>query len=402
MAAPTFVRSGLLAIIGKEFRRFFTDRRLVLTTVIMPGLLIYLIYSMIGGAVTNLTSGDASYQPQVYAVNLPDSLRAITQAAGLDFQSVESSQIGSIQSQITDQQVDLLVVFPASFDEQIQNQLSGTAENAAAPDIQIFFNSARSQSTTQYGIMTALLDSYKNSLLPLFSVNASGEGFDLASSQDLTGMIYAALLPMLILVFLFSGCVAVAPESIAGEKERGTIATLLVTPLARWQLALGKIISLSGIALLSGLSSFVGMLLALPKLMGSSLDTAGGAVLYALTDYLMLLLLILSTVLVFIGLIALLSALARTVKEAGTYVMPLMIVVMLIGVSGLFSQGGGNDNLLIYLIPVFNTVRSMIGVFAFAANPAAVALTVVVNVALAALCVVALTKMFGSERFMFN
>ena len=66
------------------------------------------------------------------------------------------------------------------------------------------------------------------------------------------------MMPLLILVFLFSGCMAIAPESIAGEKERGTIATILVTPIRRSELALGKIFSLSIIALLSGLSSTVG------------------------------------------------------------------------------------------------------------------------------------------------
>jgi ABC-type Na+ efflux pump permease subunit len=59
------------------------------------------------------------------------------------------------------------------------------------------------------------------------------------------------ILPFLILSFLFSGCLAVTPESIAGEKERGTIATLLVTPIKRRELAIGKIISLSILATLA-------------------------------------------------------------------------------------------------------------------------------------------------------
>mgnify|MGYP002564867313 CR=1 FL=1 len=71
------------------------------------------------------------------------------------------------------------------------------------------------------------------------------------------------------MVFLFSGCMAVAPESIAGEKERGSIATLLVTPLGRGELAMGKVISLGCISLLSGASSFLGTMLSLPKLMGA-------------------------------------------------------------------------------------------------------------------------------------
>lgn len=72
-------------------------------------------------------------------------------------------------------------------------------------------------------------------------------------------MIFSSMLPMLLMIFLFTGCMSVAPESIAGEKERGTIATLLVTPVKRSHIAIGKIIALSIIALLSGISSTLGI-----------------------------------------------------------------------------------------------------------------------------------------------
>ena len=71
----------------------------------------------------------------------------------------------------------------------------------------------------------------------------------------------AMIMPMLMVSFLFSGSMGVAPEAIAGEKERGTMATLLVTPINRAHIAIGKILSLSVIALLSGLSSFLGVIL---------------------------------------------------------------------------------------------------------------------------------------------
>ncbi|MFQ7035420.1 MAG: ABC transporter permease subunit [Candidatus Borkfalkia sp.] len=50
----------------------------------------------------------------------------------------------------------------------------------------------------------------------------------------------------------------IAPESIAGEKERGTIATLLVTPIKRSELVVGKVLSLSALSSLSAISSFIG------------------------------------------------------------------------------------------------------------------------------------------------
>ena len=45
------------------------------------------------------------------------------------------------------------------------------------------------------------------------------------------------LVPLLMFALLASACMAVAPESIAGEKERGTMATMLITPVKRWQIA---------------------------------------------------------------------------------------------------------------------------------------------------------------------
>jgi sodium transport system permease protein len=208
------------------------------------------------------------------------------------------------------------------------------------------------------------------------------------------------MLPFLIIILLFSSCMGLAPESIAGEKERGTIATMLITPLARWELALGKIISLGFIALLSGLSSFIGVMLALPKMMSVE-SAAAGVAIYGPGDYAMLLAVTLSTVLMFIGLISVISAFARTVKEAGTLVLPLMILVMLVGALGMFSSGAPTE-LWPYLIPAYNSVQSMVGVFSFSAAPLFVAVTVVTNLAVTALCVFALTKMFNSERVIFT
>jgi sodium transport system permease protein len=72
---------------------------------------------------------------------------------------------------------------------------------------------------------------------------------------------------MLIIMFLFSGAMSIGPDSIAGEKERGTIATLLVTPVKRSEIAIGKVMSLSIISLFSATSSFIGIMLSLPKLL---------------------------------------------------------------------------------------------------------------------------------------
>ena len=204
-------------------------------------------------------------------------------------------------------------------------------------------------SSTAFNTVQGILDAFESSMANKFDINAGEGTFDLASEEDVTAMMFSMMVPMLLMVFLFSGCMAVAPESIAGEKERGTIATLLVTPMKRSHLALGKILSLSAIAILSGCSSFLGTMLSLPKLMGGAEEL--NANVYGINDYVMLLFVILSTVLVIIAIISIVSAFAKNVKEATGWVTPIMIISMLIGVTSMIESLCKTEPVW-YLIPL--------------------------------------------------
>ena len=193
---------------------------------------------------------------------------------------------------------------------------------------------------------------------------------------------------------------SVAPESIAGEKERGTIATLLVTPMRRSSLALGKVFSLSIIALLAGCSSFIGTFAALPKMMGGELTGVDSSV-YTPMDFAMLLLIILSTVMVLVSMIALVSAFAKSVKEAATTVSPFTIVVTFIGLSPMLSQGK-EIPLYRYLIPVYNSVQCMNGIFSFSYQSVEIIVTVIVNLCAAGVLVFGLTRAFQSEKIIYS
>jgi len=201
-------------------------------------------------------------------------------------------------------------------------------------------------------------------------------------------------------MFLYSGCSSVAPESIAGEKERGTIATMLITPTRRSDIAIGKILSLAIIALLSGASSALGTILSLPKLMGGVMDEMNTNI-YSVSDYLLLSAVILSTVLLLVTIIAILSAYAKTIKEAQTYGTPLMLLNTLTGASAMFG-GGASQELLHYCIPLYNSVQCITGIFSFSAMPAGVAVTVAVNGVLTILGVVILARMFNSEKIIYS
>ena len=388
-------KSNIGAIIRKEFNRFFTYRRLVMTAIILPGLMIYLLYSFMGSAMSNMYSVEDDFAPTVYAVNAPASIAALAQEAGMTLTDVSPQEAEGVRTQIVDKQAELLAVFPADFDAQVAAYAPGAGE---APNIELYYNSTDADSSQAHAMFAALLDGYESSLVNKFDVNR-GVDADLASERDTAGQIFSSMLPLLMMVFLFSGCMAVAPESIAGEKERGSIATLLVTPLGRGELAMGKVISLGCISLLSGASSFLGTMLSLPKLMGAG-DVALEAAAYGAGDYAALFAVIASTVLLLTGMIAVLSAFAKTVKEASMLVMPLMIVSMLVGVTSMF--GDVHAQLGWYCIPLYNSVQCMSGVLAFSASAAAVGVTVAVNLALAACMTLILRRLFNSESVMFS
>jgi len=384
----------ILAIVKKELFRFLTDKKLMLTTVFLPGLMIYGIYSFMGEGMANMFEADEELKPQCILYHLPETLN--TRFKTLYMDQVDSSQLTVEQAKekIAGQELDLVVVFPENFDEAV---LSGSEK----PEIEIYYNSVNNESARIYQFVVNTLDSYEESIANVFTMNSKSETYDLATEEDVSAMIYSMMLPMLLLTFVYSGCISVAPESIAGEKERGTIATLLITPMKRSDLALGKVISLSIVALMSGVSSFLGTMLSLPKLMGSTEMENMSAAVYSAMDYFLLFLIVVSAVLLLTALISIISAWTSSVKEASTAVSPLMIVVMLIGVSSMLLSGE-RISTLYYLIPLYNLVLCMNGIFSFSYELSQIFVALSMNVAVTAMLIVLLTKMFNSEKVMFS
>ena len=388
--------NAIFKIFKKELDRFFKDRR-TLIALILPGLLIYLIYSAMGSFMTDAFMPDEEYVPTIYSANTPDFIDTIFNSA--DIQLTNSENIEAEKQSIRDGNADVLIIFPEDFYESIIS--NSILTGSLAPNVEIYYNSADTNSATAYQTVVAVLDAFESQMANLFDVNrpsSADQAFDLASDEDITGMIFSMMMPMLMMTLLFSGCMAVAPESIAGEKERGTIATLLITPAKRSHIAIGKILALSVMALISGTSSTIGTLLSLPKLMGGSMEL--GEATYTLSDYIMLAAVILSTVLVFITLISIISAYAKSVKEAGTYLSPLMIISMLVGLSGM--MGEATTIRPLYAIPIYNSVQNMVAIFSFNGDVINVIITVCANIAVTGIGVFVLTRMFNSEKIMFN
>ncbi len=374
---------NVLTIIKKEFNRFFKDRRMVIT-VLLPGLLIYALYSLMGTAMSDLGKVDEDYKPTVCVVNLPEIL---SEPFGAALELTEGTA-EECKTKVEEGALDALVVFPENF----------TAELAEGrtPEVKVYYNSAKDNSYFAFSMVSGMLGAVNKTA---FTVNSSQDKFDLANEKDMTAKITSMLVPMLMFALLSSACMAVAPESIAGEKERGTMATMLITPVNRVEIALGKIISLTCFAMLSGISSFLGVMFSLPKLMGGVI-TAETAALYSVGDWFMVLAVIISVVLVIISAFAVLSAYAKSVKEAGSIITPLMMVIILLGMVSMFFSSV--PPLGLYAVPLLGSGLAMSSIMSFTITPAAIILSVLSNLVTAALLVVLLGFMFKSEKIMFK
>lgn len=395
------MKNNIFTIMKKEFHRFFTDRRMVFTTIIMPGLMIFFLYSFMGDAMQSQFMTDADYEYEIYAKNLPDSVGQGMKEMKCKVQDAGSVSTDELMQKLADKKADLYMAFPERFDEDVAAYDSSSGAQAA-PNIEIYFNSTKTESLEIYQQVVSMLEAYEGTLANKFDINQGIEKADLATEEDATAKVFAMMLPMLMIIFMFSGCTAIAPESIAGEKERGTIATLLVTPVKRSHLALGKILSLSVIGLLSGLSSFIGTMLSIPNMMGDMGDEIGSVnvSIYGIGDYVLLLVIILATVLLIIALISVISGFAKSVKEAATAITPLTIIAMLVGVSGMFGDGAPTA-LGYYLIPLYNSVQAMNGIFSLHYNMANIVVAVVSNLAYALFLSAVLAKLFDSEKMMY-
>ncbi|MBR5378833.1 MAG: ABC transporter permease [Bacteroidales bacterium] len=396
------MKSNTITIIKKEFARFFGDRQLLFTTVIMPGLLIYIIYSFMGMGMKKMANEGANEDVILQVENLPESmlpiLKEIPNTTLMPMPLLEDD-VKNLENKDLDV---VLMRFPEAFDKKVA--AFDPQSGMAAPNVEIYYNSANNASSRVYHIIEASLSAYEDQLSNRFDINRADSEeaqFDMANKDDVLGSILSKLIPMLILMMLFSGVMAIAPSSIAGEKERGTIATLLVTPLKRNELALGKVVSLSGIALLSGISSFVGIVLSLPKMIQADETGIELGLNYTSADYTVLLLIILSSVLIMASAVSLLSALAKDVKNAGTMITPFMLVVMFCGLTPMF-QSGTPESLTAYMIPFYNSIQVMTAVFAHEMRWMPVIVTLAANVVYTGFAVWGLTRMFNSEKVMFS
>lgn len=380
----------LLALIKKEFSRFFGDPKLLIT-MIMPGLLIYLIYTVMGSAIF----GGEEQTDYAFKVYVSGESQAVTyidaavQESGYEAEYIylpaEGVDEETARSEVQEGKASALLAFSEGFDGAIAD----TGASEGVPSALLYYNSEDAASSAFASLAGAVLDAYGRSFV--FTMQNSVEAADIAQTM------MAGLLPMLIVVFVFSACMSVTLESVAGEKERGTLSTILVTSARRTDIALGKVLPLSCVSLIGAASSFLGVALSLPTLMGISVDAAVAGV--SALGYVLLFLLIVSVVPLIVGAIATVSTLSRTVKEASGYTSVLMILMMVLSIVTAFVSGIGG---WVTAVPVLNAVVAMQGILTGAPVVWQCLVSVLANLAYTAILILVIARLLSSERVMFG
>lgn len=398
---------GLWTIIKKEFSRFFRDKKLIFT-MIFPGILIFAIYSVMGTVMNSFIeeeTGASFTEMRVLTQNPSDRLEQLvirnTAHSGYEVEFITTSASEEdAKTQVAEGAYEAYLSLPADFDELVKE------DREVVPEVKIFYNSDNTASSVCYSLLTECFRQYEEGLVNRFNVNSGMTNYDLAETDldEIMEMMYSMLVPFLLIMFVVTGALSITPESIAGEKERGTIATILVTPVKRGFVALGKIISLSVFASLGALSSFLGTMLSLPMLINGSsggvLEGAGISFnlfeLYSVGDIVGLLFIVLSFVPVMVGLLSLISTLSKSVKEATSASSAVMIVSMLVGLSSMF----GIDSLWAAFVPILNVAIAISSVLSGTASIGFILATIGMNFVYVGLLSLLLAKLFGSEKIM--
>ena len=389
---------NVLTIFLKELKRVFTDRRMLIS-LFLPGVLIYIVYTVMGSVMTNVMTQSATKDTafQIAYTNnfsssktdgqLPKMMTYVesTIKGGknnntVEFKEFTTGELDTYKADLKAGKYHLVV----SFSEDFENKLG---DNNAANNVDIFYNGNSTASSDLYNYVSQIVGvAYTN-----YTVNLNGQVNANVGDKDMMAMkIAAMIIPMVTISILFSTVMSLCPEAIAGEKERGTLASLLLTPIKRSEFVAGKILSLSTTAIASGIVSFTGLILSIPKLMG------GFNITISPLDGVLLFFLVVAVLLLFVAIGVFISALANTVKEAAGYLSPIMIVFMLFGMApSLF----GFDQWYLSFVPILNVCVSINALLNGAENLLLFfGLTVASTVIYTGLLMFAVTRLFNKER----
>jgi sodium transport system permease protein len=316
----------ILTVIRKELLDTLRDRRTLLMSVVLPAVAIPLLMFAAVKIQSAMMKKDITKTLTVGLVSAPEAFyQQLTQDSSLAVRQVEEA---AGRQAVASGDLDALLAFPANFTQSI--------EDMQPAEVQFYFKSTNSQ---VQGRLSTRLDAYRQTLMDdrMVQLNVAPETLaplkvteqNLASSRERVGQVAGGFLPYLFLVLCFLGCMYPALDLISGEKERGTLETLLTVPSSRLHILLGKMIVIALMGLAAALVAVVGMAVGvnfLPQIPPELLSTINGVLSASFIATLVLMLVPLA--LFFSGLLTAVVVRARNFKEAQSLVSPISFAII--------------------------------------------------------------------------
>ena len=364
-------RHNIITVYVKELKHSLRDRRTLLSMIIIPTFVIPALTYGVGKIATKVIAEAREETPVVMLLPGGDSPGVV--AALLRSRTMKIVPASANYRQlISDKKIRAAVKLPAGFEAGLK---AGTAESVlilyyegelksslAAGELDRFFRDLRDQ-TVKARLAEHQLPA---SLIKPFEVKRE----NVAPPEKVGGNLIGGLVPYLIIILCFTGAMYPAMDLTAGEKERGTMETLLCSPVARGDLVLGKFLmvltgSLS--AMLLALTSMGIMLFVMGALMtGAGGGRAAGVAVAAAQAHsasatlpsidpdgiLGVMALVLPVAVLFSAILFTVSLFAKSYREAQSYVAPMTFIVILPAAVGLLP--GIDLNVRLALVPLLN------------------------------------------------
>lgn len=401
---------GFKTIVGKELARVLKDKKMIFSMFILPIILVVGIMGLIGFLVDSMNSDIEEHISNVYIVNSPEdfsSLVSTVEGVKVEYLDADTS-LDEVKQGIMDGEVDALIEFPADFEEQIKST------DVKIPQVKTFYNPTEDYSAVARENFVNILEGYRQMLLAekfgsveatlIFTVDTDNEESVIQDDEKAMGKILGMMVPYFITLLIFASAMGLGIDSIAGEKERGTLASLLMTPVKRVEIVMGKVVALAILSVLSALVYVVSMLIAagvgLNTLIGDEMSSQL-AFSFTPVQVVQLIVLIIGVVLMYVSIIGLVAVLAKNIKEAQSYISPVYIVVLVAGMITMYTTDT-EVSIVNYLIPLFGASNAFKGIFTqtITAGQFLGATLVTYGIALGLIALTA--KAFKSEKIMFN
>ena len=359
-----------LIIAKKEIVDITRDKRTLLMMIAFPLLLMPILM----GTMMKITSSQAekasekqlkvAFIGEQYAPNLYNAFINLDKLIILD-----QIPIDSVQSYIQSEYLDAAINIDPSYQLNINN-------NSQA-QINIIYKGTDSFGTAK-GRIQMVLEQFEKSIIKLRMnrlnlkpdvVKAFDIEFnDVASKQERFGKLAGGWLPYVFILFGFMGAMYPALDLGSGEKERGTLETILSSPASRLDIVLGKFIVIMSAAFLTAFLALAGILIGIQQIteIPPSLLTLVNEI-FTIKTIALIMTLVLPVSAFFSAALLGLSIYAKSFKEAQSIVAPLNIVIIFPAVIG--TLPGIELNMITSLIPILNVSLASKDIIAGVMNP---------------------------------